>query len=152
LITITHNDHFFLTVISSLLTNFIKLSKYTLFSIICQTIYTILTNIQEKVRHAHTLIEIELCQFLTTITYNHHFIPTIISSLLTYFSSLPIQVAYSSKALSTVLLFLVKRQESSSSVLYPSKLHESYGLSCIHNTKYIFSENCPQKTRISSSN
>jgi len=110
LITITHNDHFFLTVISSLLTNFIKLSKYTLFSIICQTIYTILTNIQEKVRHAHTLIEIELCQFLTTITYNHHFIPTIISSLLTYFSSLPIQVAYSSKALSTVLLFLVKRK------------------------------------------
>ena len=93
--------------ISSLLTNFIKLSKYTLFSIICQTIYTILTNIQEKVRHTHTLIEIELCQFLTTITYNHHFIPTIISSLLTYFSSLHIQVAYSSKALWTVLLFLV---------------------------------------------
>ena len=45
LISITHNDYFFLTVISSLLANFIKLSKYTLFSIICQTIYIIFTNI-----------------------------------------------------------------------------------------------------------
>ena len=43
--TITHKNHFFTTILSSLLINYTKSSKYTLFSTIYQTIYTIKTNI-----------------------------------------------------------------------------------------------------------
>ena len=39
-------------------------------------------SIKVKLKIMHTLKEIELCQFSTTITHNKHFFPTVLFSLL----------------------------------------------------------------------